>query len=398
MFAKTRILAAFFLLGVLLASSCRSAQKFIENGDYDAAIEFCVGKLRGKSKKKTEYVQGLEQAFARAQTRDLRLIDNLLDEDRPENWEKINAIHRQIKTRQQKISPLTPLVSSDGYRAKFNFIDIEKLERESREKAAECLYVRAQELLQQAERGDRIAAREAYETLRNLENRYYRTYKDKDELLPIARDLGTTRILFEVQNNSASILPSGFANELLNISKSDLDSDWKAYYFKPVAGESYDYKAIFRVTQIDVSPERVHERAYVDEKEIEDGWDYVLDHRGNVKKDSLGNDIKVPRKVIIRAEVLEVFQSKAARLSGSVEIYDANRGARLDSEPLSTEILFENYASTFKGDRRALSEESKRRIGNAPMPFPRNEDMLVQAAERLKPNLKNELRRSRVIL
>lgn len=398
MFAKTRILAAFFLLGVLLASSCRSAQKFIENGDYDAAIEFCVGKLRGKSKKKTEYVRGLEQAFARAQTRDLRLIDNLLDEDRPENWEKINAIHRQIKTRQQKISPLTPLVSSDGYRAKFNFIDIEKLERESREKAAECLYVRAQELLQQAERGDRIAAREAYQTLRDLENRYYRTYKDKDKLLPIARDLGTTRILFEVQNNSASILPSGFANELLNISKSDLDSDWKAYYFKPVAGESYDYKAIFRVTQIDVSPERVHERAYIDEKEIEDGWEYVLDHRGNVKKDSLGNDIKVPRKVIIRADVLEVFQSKAARLSGLVEIYDANRGARLDSEPLSTEILFENYASTFKGDRRALSEESKRRIGNAPMPFPRNEDMLVQAAERLKPNLKNELRRSRVIL
>jgi hypothetical protein len=117
-----------------------------------------------------------------------------------------------------------------------------------------------------------------------------------------------------------------------------------------------------------------------------------------VLKDSLGNDIKVPRKVIVRADVLEVFQTKAARLSGLVEIYDAIRGTRLDSKPLSTEILFENYASTFKGDRRALSEESKRRIGNAPMPFPRNEDMLVQAAERLKPNLKEELRRSRVIL
>jgi hypothetical protein len=386
------------LISGFLLASCRSPQKFIENGDYDRAIEFCVGKLRGKSKKKTEYVQGLEQAFARAQVRDLRLIDNLLDEDRPENWEKINAIHRQIKARQQKISPLTPLVSKDGYRAKFNFIDIEKLERESREKAAECLYVRAQELLQQAERGDRLAAREAYQTLRNLENHYYRTYKDKDKLLAVARDMGTTRILFEVQNNSAAILPRGFAEELLNISKRDLDSDWKAYYFKPVAGESYDYKAVFRVTQIDISPERIHERAYTDEKEIQDGWDYVLDSKGNVLKDSLGNDIKVPRKVIVRADVLEVFQTKAARLSGLVEIYDANRGARLDSEPLSTEILFENYASTFKGDRRALSEESKRRIGNAPMPFPRNEDMLVQAAERLKPNLKEELRRSRVIL
>jgi hypothetical protein len=397
MFSRTRILIPVLLLAFVL-TSCRSAQKFIENGDYDRAIEFCIGKLRGKSKKKTEYVQGLESAFARAQVRDLRLIDNLLDEDRPENWEKINSIHRQIKARQQKISPLTPLVSSEGYRAKFNFIDIEKLERESREKAAECLYVRAQELLQQAARGDRIAAREAYQTLRDLESRYYKTYKDKDKLLPIARDLGTTRILFEVQNHSAAILPRDFAEELMKISKRDLDSDWKAYYFKEMPGEAYDYKAVFRVTQLDISPERVHERLYTDEKEIQDGWDYVLDSKGNVLKDSLGNDIKVPRKVVIRADVLEVFQTKAARLSGMVEIYDAHSGARLDSEPLSTEILFENYASTFRGDRRALSEESKRRIGNAPLPFPRNEDMLVQAAERLKPNLKNELRRSRVIL
>jgi hypothetical protein len=397
MFATTRILAAFFLLGFLLAS-CRSAQKFIENGDYDAAIEFCVGKLRGKSKKKTEYVRGLEQAFARAQVRDLQLVENLLDEDRPENWEKINAVHRRIKNRQQKISPLTPLVSKDGYRAKFNFIDIEKQERESREKAAECLYVRAQELLQQAERGDRMAAREAYKTLRDLESRYYRSYKDKDKLLSVARDLGTTRILFEVQNHSNAVLPRGFMDEILNISKRDLDSDWKAYYFKPVAGETYAYKAVFRVTQIDISPERVHERSYTDEKEIQDGWEYVLDSKGNVMKDSLGNDIKKPRKVIVRADVLEVFQSKAARLSGVVEIYNTDRNARLDSKPLSTEILFENYASTFKGDRRALSEESKRRIGNSPMPFPRNEDMLVQAAERLKPNLRDELRRSRVIL
>lgn len=397
MLTNVRFLAAIFLLGFLL-TSCRSAQKFIENGDYDRAIDFCVSKLKGKSKKKTEYVQGLEAAFARAQVRDLHQIDVLLDEDRPENWEKINSLHRQIKTRQQKISPLTPLVASDGYRAKFNFIAIEKLEQESRAKAAECLYVRAQELLRQAEHGDRMAAREAYQTLRNLESRYYQTYKDKDKMLASARDYGTTRILFEVQNHSAAVLPHGFIDELLNIGKRDLDSEWKAYYFKAMPGETYDYQAVFKVTQVDISPERLHERAYTDEKEIQDGWDYVLDARGNVLKDSLGNDVKVPRKVIIRADVLEVYQTKAARLSGIVEIYDTERGNRLDSEHLSTEILFENYASTFKGDRRALSEMSKRRIGNAPLPFPRNEDMLVQAAGRLKPDLKNELRRNRAIL
>jgi len=397
MSANHHILVSFLLLGFLL-TSCRSAQKFIENGDYDGAIEFCVGKLRGKSKKQTEYVRGLEEAFARAQVRDLRLIDNFIDEDRPENWEKINRLHRQIQARQKKIAPLTPLVSKDGYRATFNFVDIEKQERESREKAAECLYVRAQELLEQAERGDRLAAREAHKTLRDLESRYYRTYKDKDQLLRQARELGTSYVLFEVKNQSGKVLPREFVDQVLAIGKNDLDSEWKAFYFSTQPGAVYDYKAVFRVTQVDISPERVRERAYTDEREIQDGWDYVLDNKGNVLKDSLGNDVKKPRKIRIHANVLEVHQTKAARLSGLVEIYDADRNTLLDNQPLSTEILFENYAATFVGDRRALSEESKRRIGNTPLPFPRDEDMLVQAAERLKPNLKDELRRNRAIL
>lgn len=397
MFAKSRILAPLLLLSFLL-SACHTAQKFLENGDYDDAIEFCVRKLRGKSKKKTEYVRGLEEAFARAQVRDLRLIDNLIDEDRPENWEKVNRLHKQIKARQQKISPLTPLASSDGYRAKFNFIDIDKQERESREKAAECLYVRAQELLHRAEQGDRAAAREAYQTLRDLEARYYRTYKDKEQLLSAARDLGTSHVLFEVKNHSGQILPRAFVDQVLAIGKNDLDSEWKEYHFDAKPGVQYDYNAVFNITQVDISPERVHERAYTDEKEIQDGWDYVLDAKGNVLKDTLGNDVKRPRKVRIHANVLEVFQSKATRLSGLIEVRNASGNALLESRPLSTEVLFENYASTFTGDRRALSEDSKRRIGNAPQPFPRDEDMLVQAAERLKPNLRDELRRSRAIL
>jgi len=117
-----------------------------------------------------------------------------------------------------------------------------------------------------------------------------------------------------------------------------------------------------------------------------------------VRKDSLGNDIKTPRKVRIRANVLEVFQTKSAHIAGFVEVYEAAGNTLLDNRDLGTEILFENYASTFTGDKRALSEESKSRIGNAPRPFPRDEDMLAQAADRLKPNLRDELRRSKAIL
>jgi hypothetical protein len=397
MFAPTRTLATLFLLAFVL-TSCHTSQKFIESGNYDDAIDYCIGKLRGKTKKKTEYVQGLEAAFAKAQVRDLAAVDRLLAEGRPENWERVNNIHRNMAERQRKISPLTPLVSKDGYRATFNFADVATLERESRAKAAEYLYHHAKSLIARGENGDRMAAREAYGELVELQSKYYRNYQDADQLRIRARDLGTSYVLLEVKNASDKVLPRAFVDRVKAIGKNELDSEWKAFFFEASPGVQYDYKAVFKIRQVDISPERVHERAYTDEKEIEDGWDYVLDARGNVKKDSLGNDIKVPRKVWIRANILEVYQTKAARLSGVVEIYDAYGNTLLDTRDLSTEILFENYASTFSGDRRALSEESKRRIGNSPQPFPRDEDMLVQAAERLKPNLRSELQRNRAIL
>ncbi|MEO6038148.1 MAG: hypothetical protein ABIQ93_07020 [Saprospiraceae bacterium] len=389
-------LATAFLFTFVL-TACHSAQKMTESGDYDSAIAFSVRKLAGKSKKKVEYVQGLELAFQKAQARDLNLATNLINQNRDENWEKVNRIHRQIRERQQRVSPLLPLTASNGYRAKIELIDIAQLETESCEKAAEYLYSQAQAGLAKAEHGDRAAARKAYSDLLDLERRYYQNYKDKTELKARARDLGTSYVLFEVKNQSDKVLPRAFAERLLNLGKGDLDSEWKAFYFSAQPGVQYDYNVVFKVRQIDISPEKVHERSYTDEKEIQDGFDYVLDKKGNVRKDTLGNDIKTPRYVRLRADVLEVFQSKAARLSGHIEVYDTDRSTLLNQRDLGTEVQFENYASTFKGDQRALSDDSRRRIGNRPLPFPRDEDMLVQAADRLLPDLRSELQYNQAI-
>ncbi|MBK8554554.1 MAG: hypothetical protein IPL65_01715 [Lewinellaceae bacterium] len=387
-----------FTLTVLLLSACHTAQRYVETGNYDGAIDYVVSHISGKKNKKTEYVQALELAFQKAQDRDIRLVDNLVAENRPENWEKVNAIHRRVQQRQNKIAPLLPLQAKDGYRASFSFVNIEKLERQSREKAADFLYEKAQRQLADANSGNRMAARNAYETLLDLENRYYKNYRSTDEMKRQAMELGTTHILFEVGNQSNQVLPRDFFDRILAIGTRDLNSKWQAYHFNKSAGVEMDYTVKFNVRRIDISPERVQERVYTDCTEIQDGWDYELDMKGNVKKDSLGNDIKKERFINIYADVLEVFQTKAVRLTGSVDIFDARNGNRIDSRELSTEILFENYASTFKGDQRALSDLTRQRLGNRPLPFPMTEDMLVQAADKLKPNLREELRRNRVIL
>lgn len=392
-----RILFPLFFLAFLL-SACHTAQKYVESGDYDSAIDLCVRKLRGKSKKKLEYVQGLELAFRKAQARDLATAEHLAAEGRPELWERIHDIHLRIRARQNKVAPLTPLVAKNGYRAQFQFVDIAPMERQSREKAAEYLYDQSVTLLESGERGDKVAARKAYGLLLDLQKNYYPNYREKNVLLAKARDLGTSYVVFEVKNQSGKLLPRGFAERLMALGKQDLDSEWREFSFEEKPGLHYDYKAVFKVRNIDISPERVRERAYMDEKKIRDGWDYVLDRRGNVMKDTLGNDLKTPRMVIIRAEVLEVHQTKAARIAGAVEVRDVRNGNLLETRELATEVVFENYASTFRGDERALTDDSKCRIGNRPMPFPHDEDMLVQAADRLKPDVKEELRRSRAIL
>lgn len=389
--------ASFLLLAFLLAS-CHTAKKYVESGDYDSAIDLCVRKLRGKAKKQTEYVHGLELAFKKAQDRDLATIRNMLAEQRPELWERIHDLHLNIKARQNKVAPLVPLTSSKGYKAHFTFVDIGPLEIESRQNAAEYLYNQAVGNIERGERGDKLAARKAYRQLLDLGKRYYSNYRDKQDLLAKARDLGTSYVLLAVKNQSGKILPRDFSDRLLALSKNEMDSEWKAFYFEAKPGEEFDYKAVFNIYDIDISPERVSERTYFDEKKIKDGWEYVLDKRGNVKKDSLGNDIKRTKYAQIRAQVLEIHQTKAARLGGTIEIFDLVQNISLDRCDLATEVIFEHFAATFQGDQRALSKESKLLIGSGPVPFPRDVDMLVQAADRLKPDLKHELLGSRSIL
>jgi hypothetical protein len=383
---------AFACSIIFLASSCRTGQYLVEHGDYDAAIEHATDRLRGRKHKKERHVLTLETAFRRANERDLASIDHLKASDRPEQWERIHHIALNINRRQQLVAPLLPLTTKDGYTANITFLEIEGLVRDSREKAAEHLYNLAIEHINQAENGDRAAARTAHHHLMQIEQRYFPNYRDSYQLRARARQLGTAQVLVTMNPQTPQRLPRSFATQLMSTAQYRLGSDeWREFDYSPEPGKTYDFKVVVTVQDIDIAPERVSERSYREEKEIEDGYEYVLDQRGNVMKDTLGNDIKRKRFVWIAADVLEVYQTKAARVQAALEVYDGRHQNLLQSSPLSTEIRFEHYASTFRGDQRALSDQSRCRIGSQPRPFPSNEDMLVQAADNMKHELYREL-------
>lgn len=385
------------LVALFLSTSCTSPQKLLETGNYDTAVSSSLKKLSGKKKKKAKHVQTLEAAFAKATERDMEMAERLKQENRSENWEEVYEIYRRIERRQQRVKPLLPLVDQEGVKANFRFVRVDGLINESKENSAAYLYRRSLELIEDAREGDKLAARKAYNELDKID-RFYRDYKDKSDLKRLAKELGTTHILLQTKNVAPVYMPSNMEEEINRMSLKGLDSFWKKYHSDASSHDQFDYKVLVKITDVEVSPSLVKEREYEDSKEIEDGFEYVLDDNGNVMKDTLGNDIKVPKKVWIRARVIETFQNKVARVNSRIEVIDLQTNDLVESKSVIVDAIFDNYASTYFGDKRALSSTSKKRIGNRPLPFPSDEDLLYDAAQKLRPIIKERLNKTRVLI
>lgn len=381
----------FFLLGlvVLAITSCTSVKNLVESGNYEEAVEVAQRRLTGKEKKNPKYVAALETAVNRANEQDVSRAEFLRKSANP-NWVRIHAIYDNLKRRQDALQPLLPLVDKNGRKANFRFVRVEGLVLDAANKAAEQVYQEALVNLHAGRQGDKVAARAAYHDFERTE-RYQRAYRDSYVLSQEAEQLGKVYITVDIANESQGYLPRGFEDELLRFSSADMDDRWRIFDLRPRNDRSYDYRARIVIRDIAVSPERISERSYVDEREIVDGKEYVLDDNGNVAKDSLGNDVTQERRVIVQAEIVEVLQQKSAIVTGSMQLYDLRRQRLVDEQDMSAEAVFENYASTFRGDRRALSPDSRRRIGNRPRDFPSNEALILDAAAVLKPQLRDRL-------
>jgi len=382
----------FFLISFL---SCTSIEKLVDTGQYDKAIYYATNKLSGAKVNKVEYVKGLETAFKKATEKDMAYIDKLKNEGNPETWETILSIYNTISDRQEQIRPLLPLTDENGKKANFLFVNTNDLEKEAKEQTINFLYNSAKDLLDEARNSkDRIPARKAYESLLKLKN-YAARFLDVPQLEREARELGTTKILVNVQNYSQAVFPAGLEDEILRLGFRDLDREWQKFDAYPERNREYDLGITLILSNVQVSPGTVSEKSFSEKKEIPDGFQYALDEKGNVKKDTAGNDIKLPKTKVIEAQILEVFQSKSAGLSGRLEVMDLHTKGVRESRDINTVAIFENRAASFKGDERALTEDTKKRLGNRPAVFPTDAVLLLEAARKLRPLVISELRKIR---
>ncbi len=96
---KKSLLFSTLILLIFSCSSIKNTQEAISNGNYDSAINTAIKNLkRNKTKKGNQpYILLLEEAFAKATTKDLARINFLKKDNNPEKIETIFVLYEQLK-------------------------------------------------------------------------------------------------------------------------------------------------------------------------------------------------------------------------------------------------------------------------------------------------------------
>jgi len=357
---------------------------------YDRAVYQAVKKLRKKPSSKNNILV-LEKAYPLANERNTDRIKYLKQDGSPDVWDEVFEHYNRLKERQNLVKTVTPL-NLEGRTINFKVVDYDQEIIAAKEKAAEYFYVHAQKLLKN---DDKESARQAYSELMNVKS-YYNDYKDLDSYIKEAKYKGTSRVFVSIKNKTGIKLPPEFTNNLLSFGVTEFNSAWVEYYLEQKeTREKYDYNIAVNLKIIDVSPERIKDEETIESKEVEDGWEYVLDENGNVMQDSVGNDIKIPKYKTITCKLIKSILTKAAHIEGNVEYIDLISGQSLKTLPIAADHLFRHVSAQAHGDLDALSEESKKLLDLKPVPFPPNPIMINNAGETLKNIIHNVLRDNR---
>lgn len=386
------------LLGIMIITSCSSVkrgQQALNKGDYNEAIGIAVERLQKDKTKKgnQEHILILEAAFKKKTERTKKRIAFLEKERNSGNSREIYQLYKELDRVQTKIAPLLPLhIDSKDRQAKFKFIDYSDALIASKKGYADFLYREAELLMQQQ---DKPAFRTAYSKLSELQ-KLFPNYKDSQQLLQDAHFYGTNFIFVALKNQTPFVIPKSLEQDLLDFNTYGLDDLWTEYHAFRSSDYRYDFAVNLNFREIVISPERILEREIPLEAEVLESITYKKDRKGEFVLDSLGNKIKIENFIKVKGTLFKTVQTKSLALQGKVDYLDLDKDQLVNSYPLGSEFLFENVFASFRGDQRVLTKEDQLLLQKHFVPFPSNEQLLIDAADDIKSNLGSILKRNRL--
>ena len=385
----------YFIFAFLILTSCgvKQTQNLLSSGNYDEAINNSISSLRSNKEKKgnQDYVYLLEEAFAKAKERDLNTINLWEKENNPANFEKIYNTYIALNERQEKIKPLLPLkLLKEGRNAIFPFENYNTPIVESKNNLSGYLYANAKSLLSS---NDKMNFRKAFDDLTYL-NKITPGYKNVFDLLNEAQYKGTDFVSVFTKNETNMIIPVRLQNELLDFNTYGLNSKWTEFHGSKQKGINYDYEMLISFREIRISPEQIKEKEFIKEKQIIDGQKKLLDVNGKEVLDNAGKVVMVDNLRNVTVRIFESRQLKSCQIQAKVDYIEIKNRQLLQSFPLTSEFIFENIYSTYKGDRRASDDNYYSNFDKRAIPFPSNEQMVYDTGEDLKNKLKNLILRN----
>lgn len=385
---KKLLLICFSIFLIAACSSVKKTEEALNSGNYNQAINIALKNLRTNKDKKSKqaYILMLEQAYAKANQRDLERIQFLNRANNEAQLEEVYNIYQQLNERQERVKPVLPLYIMDENRnAQFNFTNYNTKIIDTRNKLSAYLYKNANELMSST---SKFGFRQAYDDFTYLD-KINPNYKNTRSLIEEAHMRGTDFVIVDIKNETDKVIPKKLEEDLLNFGTYGLNDLWTVYHNNRIKNHKYDFSMNINLREINISPEQIKERQIVREKQIPDGKRTLLDDNGNVVKDSLGNPIKVDKFKTIVCNVHEFTQFKAVQVTGQVFYKDLITKQLIDTFPLESEYVFEHIYATYNGDRNALDDMYLGLINKRVVPFPSNEQMIFDSGEDLKAKLKS---------
>jgi hypothetical protein len=371
---------AIVFVSALLLAGCGSAKKQLESGNYDAAINKAVTELR-KNPRSSKDIETLERAMDIALEQDNERIRFLKVEGRANAWDDIYLIYKKMSDRQSMVRTVTP-IEYEGRTIQWPYVDYMQEMVEAKKKAADFYYAHGRELM---ENGTKDSYRQAYNEFVRATEYVGDGYEGIDQMMQEARYLGISRVYVTVKNYSSVNFPEDFVQDLLALDLPRLNSEWVEYYTTiPQNDTQFDYLVNVNMRTVGVSPDRQFQRDTLVKRTVEDGFDYVKDERGNVMKDSLGNDIKVKKYKELQCALIRTFQIKECIMEGDVEMLSLYPEKTIKKEPIGATSNFEHVSARAIGDENALSDDQKRMLKSEVIEFPTDLDMVLMCTENLK--------------
>ena len=320
-----------------------------------------------------------EKAYKAALERDKEQIATLKSLNNGDRWEEIFNLYAKINARQNSVLRLLPLYYMNGSKANIETFDLNAALEESRQNAAQSYYDQGVKLLNS---GIKSSIRQSVDYF-TASKKFYINYKDVNELIDQALSKGKNYVLLLVEKNPSLMVPPSFEQNILDNVKLTQKDQWINIDYRRKENVVYDYVVKLNLYDIQVSPDALKEYNTTEEKTIADGWQYILDGNGNVKKDSSGNDIKVPKYSKITCQVRETRMNKTAQVFGDATIYNAQTKDYLKNQKCTGNAAFDYSHFQYNGNKDALSDATLKKLGNPPALFPNSIDMVERSKDEL---------------